>query len=104
MTRRRTERRAIERELGKLDQARERAAALEPGGAPERPIEVGSASLVEPIALGKRCHHCDGVLRLVEHDAPFVGGLRLRRVQSKCVSCGKPRTIWVKVVDVSAMN
>ena len=40
----RTERREREREAKKLAEARVKLAALEPGGAPDRPVEVTSAS------------------------------------------------------------
>ena len=65
--RERSKRREVMRDLEKLAATREKLAALEPGGGPERPLEVSSASQVEVRATGLACLRCDGALRLVEH-------------------------------------
>jgi hypothetical protein len=93
----RTARRAIERELKKIEDAREKLALLSVGGAPERAIEVPSASVIEPHAIGLGCARCEGTLRLEAHDA--VGSERgpLRRVRGRCTRCGATRVVWLRV-------
>lgn len=93
----RTQRRAIERELKKLEDAREKLALLSPGGAPERPIEVTSASVIEPHALGLGCARCEGALRLEAHDAIGSAHGPLRRVRCRCTRCGATRVVWLRV-------
>ncbi|UJR84502.1 hypothetical protein [Sandaracinus amylolyticus] len=86
----RTVRRKLERELTSLHDAREKLALLSEGGAPERPIVVPSASVIETRALSLGCARCEGELRIESHDA--VGGLR--RVRARCRACGAVREIW----------
>lgn len=99
--RERTARRAMERDAEKLARARERVAATEPGGAPERPIELSSASQVEGRATSLRCLRCEGELKLREHRAIVhpVGG-SLREVELRCAPCGHPRLVWFRVGPV----
>ncbi len=97
----RTERREAERRAKSLREDQKRLALLEPGGNPDRPLEVESASLVEPIAEKLGCIHCDGHLRTDSHDAEAVDGQLLRRVQLHCARCDTPRTAWVRVVGPS---
>lgn len=91
--RKRTARRAMERELAKLEDAREKLARLSPGGAPERPLDVESASAVEPRALALGCARCEGETRLDAHEA--VAGLR--RVRARCKRCGAMREVWLRI-------
>jgi hypothetical protein len=86
----RAERRSRQRDAEKLTQSRERLAYLEPGGDRARPIEIESASQVEPHALGLPCLRCDGPNRLEEHAA--VEGLRVARLL--CPRCGARREVW----------
>lgn len=95
----RTERRAAERDARKDVQLRARLVELSPGGAPARPIEVATASLVEPTARGLRCALCDGALQLEEHAAETREGVALRVSRMRCVRCGAPREIWFRVVS-----
>lgn len=96
MTKRaRNDRRRAERELAKLADAREKLARLEPGGTAVRPLEVESASVVEPRALALGCARCGGEVRLEAHDA--VHGLR--RVRARCRRCGHLREIWVRIAE-----
>lgn len=90
-------RRADERARDKLLDARSRLAQLEPGGNPARPLEVVSASLVEPGAVGRPCVRCDGRVRVEEHAAEVVDGARLRVVRVRCADCGSERTIYFRV-------
>ena len=56
----------------------ERVYALERGGAPDRPIELVSASEVEPDAMSRTCPYCGGEPRLVEHTVSEHAGRRIR--------------------------
>lgn len=90
----RTERRERERALAKLAHARTRLAALEAGGAPERPIEVASASVVEVHAASLPCAACGELgVRVEEHVAEQ--GLRAARV--RCPRCGYARSVWFRL-------
>lgn len=96
--RERSKRREVMRDLEKLAATREKLAALEPGGGPERPLEVSSASQVEVRATGLACLRCDGALRLVEHRSvvhPRAGALR--EVELSCRTCSARRLIWLRV-------
>ena len=93
----RTARREAERDAQKLADARTRLAFLEPGGAPERPIDVTSASQVEPRVESLSCPRCEGRLRVDEHRAGSVHGELLREVIAKCRACGAARTVWMRV-------
>jgi hypothetical protein len=89
----RAERRALDRDARKLAERREKLAELSPGGAPERPIEVASASLVDPMARAARCARCEGAVKLEEHAAER--GLRVARVT--CTTCGARRSLWFRI-------
>jgi hypothetical protein len=89
----RAERRARERASGKLADAREKLSRLEPGGAPERPIDVVSASVIESRARAEACLRCGREVRAVEHRAETVEGRRLRVVKTTCPHCNASR-VW----------
>lgn len=90
-------RREAERDAEKLARDRVRLAALEVGGSPARPEEIGSAALVEPIARALRCLVCDGELALEEHAAE--AGLRVAQLQ--CRRCGARRSRWFRIAQPS---
>ncbi len=93
----RTERRILAREMDKLARRKEKLAELSPGGAPERPLDVESASLVDPMARSATCLHCEGPLHLDEHAAvPFEGEM-LRVARAHCPSCGARRELWFRI-------
>ena len=94
----RTLRRAEERRLRKLIDERLELAAMEPGGNPGRPLEVGSAAIVESRAAALGCAVCDGVLRSLSHDALTVDDVSLRRVRARCVECETEREVWVRIL------
>jgi hypothetical protein len=94
----RAERRAADRAAEKLARGRERLAHLEPGGDRSRPLEVESASQVEPHALGLPCLRCDGPLRLEEHAAVTIDEGRLRVAKLICPACGARREAWFRLV------
>ncbi len=94
----RTVRREDDRARKKDLEARLALAKLEVGGAPERPLVVVSASVVEPQALGLACIACDAVNgRLVEHVvAPHAGEI-LRLVTTRCFECGSTAKHWFRI-------
>ena len=75
----------------------ERLARLQPGGTPERPIAIESPSQVEVIASAAPCPLCAAVLRVVEHAAETVDGVRLRVARLACTRCGVPRTLYFRL-------
>jgi hypothetical protein len=93
----RAERRVHARAAEKATRDRERLARIEEGGTPERPIELESASQIEPHALAAACLRCDGPNRLEEHAAETVNGQRLRVVRMTCARCGSKRTMWFRL-------
>lgn len=102
----RTQRRGAERALGKLHEAREQLFRLEPGGAPERPVLVASAAVIEAQAQSTPCPRCEGKLELVEHVAVTVTrdagatAARLREVRLRCRQCGSARSMWFQINDI----
>jgi len=68
-----------------------------PGGAPEQPLRVTSASVVEVRARSTRCLVCDGELELRAHVSEAEGPGDLRRVELACRACGRPRRLWFRV-------
>jgi hypothetical protein len=94
-------RRELERELGRLEGAREKLARLEEGGSPERPIAVASASTVESRALALGCARCEGELRLEEHTAVRADSAPLRLVRARCRSCHALREVWLHIAQPS---
>lgn len=103
----RTERREAEREAEKLARSRMKLAALEAGGAPDRPIEVASASIIEPHASSMPCAACGAAnVRVEEHIALTVPGegteppRRLRVVHARCQRCGVRRDVFFRIGTV----
>lgn len=94
----RTLRRAEERRLRKLIEERLELATLEPGGNAGRPLEVGSAAIVEARAAALGCAVCGGVLRSLSHDARTVNDVSLRWVLARCVDCETEREVWIRIV------
>ena len=90
-------RRIRERAHAKLVREQERLAGLRPGGTPERPLAVESPAQVDVIAGAAPCPLCDGPLRLDEHAAETVDGVRLRVARVICTSCGVARRLWFRL-------
>lgn len=93
----RTERRIAERAAVKDAQAGLRLAALEAGGAPDRPIVVGTASVIEPQAGSMPCAACGSSVRPEEHRADVALGLRIVRV--RCSVCGVGRDLYFRIAQ-----
>lgn len=85
----------MDRDRVKLADAREQLARVSPGGSPERPLGIESASVVESRALALGCGRCGGELRLEDH-AALQG---LRRVRARCRSCGALREVWLRLEE-----
>jgi len=94
----RTERREREREAVKLAKARLKLAALETGGAPDRPIDVESASTIEVHATSTPCASCgEHGVRVEEHTAETIDDRRLRVVRVMCPRCGVRRAVYYRI-------
>jgi hypothetical protein len=93
----RTERRERERDLRKQVREREKLAATAPGGAPDRPLVVTSASVIEGTARATPCVQCGGELIFGDHSAETRAGHPLRLVRLVCRLCHAPRTLWFRI-------
>jgi hypothetical protein len=91
--RRREEERAARRTVRET----ERAATRLPGGDPEWPLEVASASVVEVRARGTACVQCGGTLDLRGERASSTPRGVLREMELVCRRCHAPRTLWFRV-------
>jgi hypothetical protein len=103
----RTERREAARDAAKAARVRVKLAALERGGAPDRPIEVTSASIIEPHAGSMPCAACGNAsVRVDEHVARTLDGMdgeparRLRVVHVVCPRCGTRREVYFRIGTV----
>jgi hypothetical protein len=96
-------RREVARAATKLAKSRLTLASIEPGGAPERPIEVASASVVEAHARGLPCAACAALgVRVEEHSAvafdDTAGRPRvLRAARVYCPQCGLRRDVYFRI-------
>jgi hypothetical protein len=81
----------------KLVQAERKLFALEPGGSPERPLDIPSAAVIEPKARSARCPRCDEPFELAAHEAHTDEHGRLREVRLACRSCGERRSLWFRI-------
>jgi hypothetical protein len=91
--------REAERNTVKLRRDVVRVEAARVGGHETRPIDVTTASLVEPRAVGEACPLCGGELRLESHDAETRGGVRLRIVRVVCKMCRSPWERFYRIVS-----
>lgn len=82
----------------KLAKSRLELAALEAGGAPERPIDVESASTIEVHASSTPCASCgEHGVRVEEHTAETIDDRRLRVVRVMCPRCGLRRVVYYRI-------
>ena len=98
MARARKARREQERGLRKQVARVERAARDLPGGVADRPIDVGSAAVVELKARAAACVRCGGELELRRDRATSTPRGVLREIELGCRLCHGPRTLWFRVV------
>lgn len=97
MARLRRARRERSRQQQKLVRELERLAALEPGGAADRPIEVDTPAVVDLRAVAIPCPLCGGRLRLEDHAASEIDGVRLRVATVSCTGCYERRRRYFKL-------
>lgn len=90
----RTARRARERAARQLVRDREALAKLVAGGAPEHPLHVASAAVIESRAKTVPCAQCGGAYRISDHRSAGAG---LRAVDVRCTQCGIARTLWFRI-------
>jgi hypothetical protein len=90
----RSQRRDDERALRKEVGVRQRLVAAGPGGAPDRPLVVSSASVIEGQARSSPCIQCGGQLDLRQHAAAAAS---LRQVKLICRLCHAPRELWFRI-------
>ena len=81
----------------RLREDQEKLRLLEPGGSPERPLEVSSASVVEARAETERCFRCGLPMRAEEHTTHAAASGLLRVVRLRCTRCGAPREIFLRI-------
>lgn len=75
--------------------------ALEPGGSPDRPLDVLTSSVIEPKAKSTRCPSCDEPFELEAHEAHTDEHGRLREVALACRFCGERRSMWFRIAAPS---
>ena len=99
--RKRTLLRAIARLEKKIGRDEEKAAEtllaitlLLPGGSPDRAIVVTSPAEVEVKARSTPCPVCQGEVRVDEHTAETVAGVRVRVARVTCAICRRKRAIY----------
>jgi hypothetical protein len=99
--RRRAERRAADREAAKARRDIERAVSISPGGTPARAIEITSPSEVEVAAQGMPCIFCRASVRVEEHTAETVAGVRVRVAKVVCSMCRGKRDVFFKLPEAT---
>ena len=95
--RKRAARRAADREQEKLARDLAKLAAASPGGSPARPIVVVSPSEVEVHAEGMPCATCRSRVRVAEHVAVTIAGVRLRVARVVCSFCRAERMVYFQL-------
>ena len=68
-----------------------------PGGAPEHPIDVTSAAVVDGKARGTPCIQCGCDLEVRGERATATARGVLREIALACRRCHAPRTLWFRV-------
>ena len=76
---------------------------MAPGGSPRRPLEVDTPAVVDLRAVASPCPLCGGLLKLEEHAAETIDGVRLRVAAVACTLCGTRRKIYFRL-DQSALQ
>jgi len=94
----RRQQREQQRALRKSVRQLERLAAELPGGSPERPIDVASASVVETKARAIPCIQCEAIEMELrgDHATSTARGV-LRELEMICRQCHAGRALWFRV-------
>lgn len=90
-------RRSAASETDALVRELEELAALAPGGAPERAIPVDTPAVIDMRAIAQPCPLCEGSMKLEEHAADEIDGIRLRVAAVACTSCGVRRKRYFRL-------
>jgi hypothetical protein len=98
MTKSRRDRRTRERTHRELVRDLDRLARLAPGGSPERPIDVRSPAMIEPLVARTACPLCDGSLRPGDHRVHVHAGESLRETRARCSRCAIERSLFFRIV------
>ena len=87
----RTAARVVQRSEQKVQGLRHKLAELEPGGSREHPIEVASASVIEPRAESFPCLRCNAHTRAATHESvgESIVWMLSRKAASICI-CARP--------------
>ena len=93
----RTARRAAAQLSRRAIERIERLGTQLPGGAPEDPLRVTSASVIEVRARAMRCLVCEGELELRAHVSESDAPGDLRRADLSCRGCGRARRLWFRI-------
>lgn len=94
-------RREADRTQEKLAATARKLVTLEPGGAPDRPIEIESASVVETDAGSQPCSICGGTALVTDHRVIEHEGRRLRALALRCKLCSEA---WNRYYWIAAPN
>lgn len=97
----RTIKRRARAETDRWVQTKRKLYDLEPGGSPDRPLEVPTPALVEPKSKSLSCPRCDELFAIEEHAAHTDGHGRLREAKLRCKLCGERRSLWFRIVPPS---
>jgi hypothetical protein len=98
----RRQQRQEQRALRKNVRQRERLGSELPGGVPERPIDVASASIIETKARATPCIQCGATEMEIRGDrATSTARGLLRETALVCRHCHAPRAIWFRVAGNS---
>jgi hypothetical protein len=101
--RKRTLDREEDRARQKLARDLEKLALLAPGGSPERALPITSPAEVEVLARATPCAVCQGELRVEEHTAETLAGVRVRVARTVCSVCRRRRAIYFRLAG-AALN
>jgi hypothetical protein len=94
----RRQQREKQRALRKSVRQLERLAAELPGGSPERPIDVASASVVDTKARAVPCVQCEAIEMELRGDrATSTARGVLRELAMICRQCHAARAVWFRV-------
>ena len=90
--------RALRKEVRRAEQL----AGELPGGSPDHPLEVASASVVDTKARATPCIQCGGELEPRGDRASSTARGVLRAITLACRRCQAPRTLWFRIAPTAA--
>ena len=98
----RRDRRARDRALRKEVRRTEELAGHLPGGSPDLPLDVATASVVETMARATPCVQCGGELEPRGDRATSTARGVLRAIAATCRRCHAARTLWFRIAPPRA--